>query len=143
MAAPVQLPFTLEDVAEVPVLVLKNGACTKKPNVDFYDETKAGIKTAKSVCAACPVSSICLSYAIDNENYGVWGGYTPAERSKMRTKKFVSQEDRRLAARLRDRLDQGIKIADIAAEFGVVERTIYRWKKKYEAEIGIQLEDVA
>ena len=143
MAAPVQLPFTLEDIAEVPVLVQKNGACASNPKVDFYAESKAGIAAAKAICSSCPVASICLSYAIDNENYGVWGGYTPAERSKMRTKKFVSQEDRRLAARLRDRLDQGIKIADIAAEFGVVERTIYRWKKKYEAELGIQLADVA
>lgn len=138
MAAPVQLPFTTEAVTEVPVLVLKNGACATEVTVDFYDETKAGIKAAKAVCGSCPVASICLGYAIDNEDYGVWGGMTPAERAKLRTKKFVSQEDRQVAARLRERLDQGIKTIEIAAEFGVTERTIYRWKKRYELEIAKQ-----
>ncbi|OFE14231.1 hypothetical protein BA895_11500 [Humibacillus sp. DSM 29435] len=36
---------------------------------------------AKAVCAACPVSSDCLRYAIDHRvEFGVWGGFTGAER---------------------------------------------------------------
>jgi transposase-like protein len=53
----------------------------------------------------------------------------------MRTTKFVSQEDRRSAALLRERINQGIKNVDLAREFGVTERTIYRWKSKYEEDL--------
>ena len=135
MPAPIRIPYTLQDVQEVPVLVQKNGACASRPDVDFFGETKVEIQVAKSVCAACPVSQLCLNYAVNNEEYGVWGGYTPKERAQMRTTKFVSQEDRRSAALLRERINQGIKNVDLAREFGVTERTIYRWKSKYEEDL--------
>lgn len=36
---------------------------------------------AKDICAACPVITQCLNYAIDNNiAWGIWGGMTPAER---------------------------------------------------------------
>lgn len=39
---------------------------------------------AKAVCAACPVSAECLRYALDNRvEYGVWGGFTGAERQQI------------------------------------------------------------
>lgn len=38
------------------------------------------IDAVRSICARCPIWDKCLSYAFDNENYGVWGGLTTAER---------------------------------------------------------------
>jgi len=36
---------------------------------------------AKNICAACPVCSDCLAYALNSdEPYGVWGATTPQER---------------------------------------------------------------
>lgn len=38
-------------------------------------------RSAKNICANCPVSMDCLLYAIENaEIYGVWGGKSPNER---------------------------------------------------------------
>lgn len=46
---------------------------------------QANYKTAKELCAKCPVQNLCLSYALAaNEPEGVWGGLSPYERRKMR-----------------------------------------------------------
>lgn len=38
-------------------------------------------RTAKAVCAACPVRSECLDYALDHRmDSGIWGGLTEKER---------------------------------------------------------------
>ena len=40
--------------------------------------------TARHICSNCPVQNTCLSEALDNrEQYGMWGGCTPTERSDM------------------------------------------------------------
>ena len=40
---------------------------------------------AKRICAVCPVSTDCLNYALDHEEFGIWGGLTPFERDKVRS----------------------------------------------------------
>ncbi|GAB3493940.1 WhiB family transcriptional regulator [Nocardiopsis coralliicola] len=43
------------------------------------------IDEAKEVCAACPVSSACLQWALDTrQDGGVWGGMSEAERRTLR-----------------------------------------------------------
>ena len=50
------------------------------PDPDHTDHT-VRVKSAKSVCSACPVSSACLGMAIlGEETEGIWGGYTTLER---------------------------------------------------------------
>lgn len=40
-------------------------------------------RTAKTVCAGCPVREQCLRHAITNdERYGIWGGLTDGERRR-------------------------------------------------------------
>lgn len=53
----------------------------------FYLPEGAGIRDverAKAVCSACPISSQCLEYAIENHEQGVWGGTTERERLRIR-----------------------------------------------------------
>ena len=38
------------------------------------------INAVRSMCARCPIFQECLTYAFNNEQYGVWGGLTSAER---------------------------------------------------------------
>lgn len=48
-----------------------------------YDNEHAAEVVA--LCADCPISWECLTYAIkNNEQYGIWGGTTPAQRDLMR-----------------------------------------------------------
>jgi len=45
------------------------------------EQRHARESAAKAVCAACPVRSDCLSWAISNrERLGVWGGLNERER---------------------------------------------------------------
>ena len=46
---------------------------------------RAGAEAAKAICMRCPARARCLQWALDaNEEYGVWGGTTPAERAALR-----------------------------------------------------------
>ena len=36
--------------------------------------THPRIIEAREICGRCPVRAACLAYAIENEEYGVWGG---------------------------------------------------------------------
>lgn len=42
---------------------------------------------AKKVCARCPVTGACLTWALANdEKWGVWGGLTAEERRELRNR---------------------------------------------------------
>lgn len=50
------------------------------------------IDAVRSICARCPIWKDCLTYAIRNEDYGVWGGLTTAERrSVIDPRKYPAQ----------------------------------------------------
>jgi WhiB family transcriptional regulator, redox-sensing transcriptional regulator len=43
---------------------------------------RSTIRAAKALCGRCPVQSECLEHALAApEEYGIWGGTTPWERS--------------------------------------------------------------
>lgn len=70
--------------------------CRDASDVDFFPtpEDAVAIKQAQEVCAACPVASECLEYAIETRQIeGIWGGHTPKERIKLR--RLWQQEIRR------------------------------------------------
>jgi WhiB family redox-sensing transcriptional regulator len=44
-------------------------------------------RPAKEVCAACPVRTDCLQYALDNGlDEGIWGGMTATERGALKAR---------------------------------------------------------
>src|ERR1700752_1064323 len=50
---------------------------------------------AKSVCAACPVRAECAAHALaTREPYGVWGGFTEAERLRLLASGWEDLADR-------------------------------------------------
>ena len=54
-------------------------------------ESRLVVADAKAVCRACEVRSECLDYALANgEIYGVWGGYAPKERRRLRRERGVT-----------------------------------------------------
>lgn len=48
--------------------------CTTHPEL-FFAESPRILDRAKSLCADCPVQTLCLTGALErSEPYGVWGG---------------------------------------------------------------------
>jgi len=43
-------------------------------------------KQATRFCAECPYKKECLQFALENDEWGVWGGTTRYERTQMRRK---------------------------------------------------------
>lgn len=55
------------------------------------------INALRTVCAACPIWKDCLTYAMENEDYGMWGGMTSIERiSITQPNKYPNQLSRAL-----------------------------------------------
>jgi hypothetical protein len=45
-------------------------------------------------CHQCPVQRSCLISALQNdERFGIWGGYTPEERKRMREEKLETSDE--------------------------------------------------
>lgn len=69
--------------------------CKDRDTNDFYPEM--GVKGAakqvremKVFCRQCSVILDCLDYALENdEQFGIWGGMTPKERSRIRRQQGV------------------------------------------------------
>jgi|HubBroStandDraft_1064217.scaffolds.fasta_scaffold09286_5 WhiB family redox-sensing transcriptional regulator len=66
------------------------GACRDaEPELFFPISAHGGagsdIRRAKLICAACPVRSECLNYALRHrQEQGIWGGLTDEERRLLR-----------------------------------------------------------
>lgn len=46
--------------------------------------------TIRKVCGACPVNEDCLSYALEFNLRGIWGGLTESQRTRLRRGKRAS-----------------------------------------------------
>jgi hypothetical protein len=61
-------------------------ACRGADTNIFYIE-RSGARsydTARAICASCRAIVPCRDYALANEEYGFWGGTSPAERVAIR-----------------------------------------------------------
>jgi WhiB family redox-sensing transcriptional regulator len=87
-------------------------ACTHIPTSAFYG--KASTTGAKAVapqeiispaieqaCGSCPVRRDCLEHALANDEPGIWGGMTSAQRRKERRRR-----DRQRAAEVQRRVER-------------------------------------
>ena len=78
-----------EAINEAPVRI----ACRESdPDVWFPDNQQHHMsmefRIAKKLCGQCPVKNLCLEFALVNEeDHGLWGGLTPAERKRLRRKR--------------------------------------------------------
>jgi WhiB family redox-sensing transcriptional regulator len=61
------------------------GLCSQIDSEMFFPDKGGSTKEAKSVCAACPVRTECLEYALArDERFGVWGGKSERERRRLK-----------------------------------------------------------
>lgn len=69
-----------------------NGLCAQIDSEPFFPDKGGSTSTAKKTCAACPVRTACLEYALAYENaghylHGIWGGVSQMDRRKLRGRK--------------------------------------------------------
>ena len=64
------------------------------PNeIELREQREERERSAKAICARCPVSVECLAYALrTREPYGIWGGLSEAERRRL-----LREQDRALS----------------------------------------------
>lgn len=67
------------------------GNCNGEPPQLFYRVGSRNEERAKQICIGCPVRERCLMYAIDHDEYGVWGGLTKHERHTLRIASIVQE----------------------------------------------------
>lgn len=78
------------------------GSCRGRDSAQFFhpDGERGSSRgrreaAAKSVCRACPVRAECAAHALTaREPYGVWGGFTEAERLRLLTTDWEDLLDR-------------------------------------------------
>jgi WhiB family redox-sensing transcriptional regulator len=83
----------------------RRGACRGRDSAQFFhpDGERGSSRTrreqaAKVVCAACPVRPECAAHALTvQEPYGVWGGFTEAERLRLHGRGWEDLVDRHRA----------------------------------------------
>ncbi len=109
--------------------IFESAACSGISPDLFQSEHPSRISRAKAICAACPIRTSCLEWALQHPEEGVWGGLTKRERvqvSSIPSTEVLDQLAERREKRLR--LLANVPIATLAAEFQVTERTIHRWR---------------
>lgn len=80
--------ITQEEELPVPEAWMVSAACGQVPAnlIDeiYYPGKGGSTRTAKRICAECPVQELCLARALDNrERWGVWGGKSERERRRL------------------------------------------------------------
>jgi WhiB family redox-sensing transcriptional regulator len=63
------------------------GACRNEDPEMFFPEGAEHValtRSAKAICAECPVASLCLDYAVITKQWGIWGGTTMKERKLLK-----------------------------------------------------------
>jgi WhiB family redox-sensing transcriptional regulator len=67
---------------------LDQAACADaNPELFFAPSSHvAAVNAAKAICNTCPVAHECLAWAMKENEYGIWGGLTEEERSRLRRK---------------------------------------------------------
>ena len=112
----------------------EDALCAQMPGLadEWFPDKGGPTVAAKRVCAACPVITECLDYALaNNERFGVWGGKsererraiadTPASRASGGIAK--GERTREAVARL---TAEGMTAPEIAEQLHTTKRTVER-----------------
>jgi WhiB family redox-sensing transcriptional regulator len=83
----VEAEVTVEEIPEATpdeYVWMFHARCRGINPAEFFPSDGTGVETAQRVCAACPVTSECLEYALLNRiEHGVWGGASERERRRI------------------------------------------------------------
>ena len=74
-----ELTFTDEEL-----LWRKDALCRGMSSHIFFPRRGESMLTAYVICYGCPVRQECLENALAGNSFGIWAGFTPGERVKIR-----------------------------------------------------------
>lgn len=119
--------LSCEGLTDTSAKWIERAECRGKGVDLFFVERGYTPYEALEMCRVCPVKRECLDYAVKNGlSYGVWGGVAPRGRRRY----AKPHHDRYLSSTARTRIlwldARGWTNREIAAEFGVNERTVAR-----------------
>lgn len=103
--------------------------CADIENPDiFFSELTREIAAAKKICDSCPVQAMCLTWAVNQNADGIYGGKTNLERETLSS--IGGNFDSQAVAQMQDELAIifSSDITKAMEHFKVTERTIYRWR---------------
>jgi WhiB family redox-sensing transcriptional regulator len=103
-------------------------ACAGLDTEIFYPNTAAELAAAKSICAACPVLTLCAKWGVERVNDGVLGGLSEKERFLIRGGKRALDEDEVTELRAQYNFITRQPASVVAAEFGADVRSVVRWR---------------
>ncbi|MEY4348565.1 MAG: Transcription factor WhiB [Actinomycetota bacterium] len=113
----------------IPDAILNNAACANTDPKIMDGEDLDCIMKAREVCAGCPALAKCKEWAVWHEPAGVWAGMTPGERAPLRKgEPMIDIVETLRIASYEVNLFSGKTVPVLAAEYGVTQRTIYRWR---------------
>lgn len=102
--------------------------CAQTDPEIFFPDRGGSTRSAKKVCARCPVRDECLEYALEHgERHGIWGGKSERERRKLEGRRLGSNrkvDPAVLVAAYRAHTD--LTAQDVASLYGVSARTVAR-----------------
>jgi WhiB family transcriptional regulator, redox-sensing transcriptional regulator len=58
--------------------------CKGQTELFFHEQSTTSVEQAKQICHQCAARRICLKFAIDNDEVGIWGATTTMERERIR-----------------------------------------------------------
>ncbi|MFF0481090.1 WhiB family transcriptional regulator [Streptomyces sp. NPDC004435] len=95
--------------------------CETDPEVWFSMKAE-DVQAAKDACSFCPVREECAEMG-RNEEFGIWGGLTPAElRAAARFRVVLLEE--LTNARIRRMHGQGLSISEMSRQLGLPRKTL-------------------
>ena len=115
----------------IPDAILDNAACVKTDPKIMDGGDLNCIAQAREVCAGCPALALCKEWAVWHEPAGVWAGMTPGERAPLREgEPMIDIVEALRIASYEVNLFSGKTVKELSLEYGVTERTIYRWRQE-------------
>ena len=73
------------DEDENPLAWQSDSLCAQTDPEAFFPEKGGSTRDAKKICSSCEVRTLCLEYALQNdERFGIWGGLSERERRKLK-----------------------------------------------------------
>ncbi len=110
-------------------------ACVGEDPELFFSEATRNVAKAKLVCMDCPIKEACASWAIQHEEFGVFGGLSSNERQLMRGGKPVIDPLEVDACKHELNFLTTAAASEVAEHFDVDVRTVVRWRRIIRKEL--------